>query len=451
MKFKKNLLALPLVAIIGMTSIPVLANNHVAIPLELGEEQEIEEESEAAQAISAISGTIINIFELEIDANGTIANTVVVETEGGSTYHFVLSGDVALIRNGEITELNNIQEGQQVTAYYDNTRPMLAIYPARITPSALVVSSERNNPNVHIGKFAYSDLFGGQLLSHDRSLRFELTEDTVVVDINNEVYEGSLSGRTLAVVYSGISRSMPAIPLNPKVIVLSDSQSTASSLFSSHIGTAAGVNAATETDFGRSSDTVVVHSEENGLFHFVVSENTMIVKNGQLVDFDALTEGDELNIIFESMQAIPMIFPPRLVASAIIVTNEEDFTSTHVDIFNTSSDFEGQLQSHNGSLRFEVTDETVVVDINNNPYTGSLENKKLGLIFSATTMSIPAIPLNPIVVVLGEAEEVAGANHLASTQPILPSLPPSYDLINMVELLPQFARGSSALSHRIEL
>lgn len=413
MKFKKNLLALPLIAVMGMGAMSVFANNNaVAIPLEVGGTLEamVEHELEQLELIAQVNGTIMDIIEITIDNNGNSVNAVVLETEAGMTYHFVLSENTALIRDNELVRLNEIAEGQAITAYYDNTVAIPAIYPARINALALAVSTEENHASVHIDAFTKSEAFDGQLVSADGSLRFEVTEDTVVVDINNETYTGSLENKNLAVIFTASTRSIPAVAMNPKIVVLGDSasanvESNTLALFSGLRGTVTSVELGGESDFGVALPTVILELEDGGAFHFIIEENTMFVKNGQLVALNAVEAGDEVNVQFEALQIMPAIYPSRLVASAIVVSDEDDFSTIRVEAFMDSN---GELVSSDNSLRLEITDETVVIDVNNNAYTGSLEDKKLGLIFSATTMSIPAVPINPIVVVLGEAENVAG-------------------------------------------
>jgi len=409
MKFRKNLLALPVIAVVGMGAISVFGNNDnaVAIPLDMGSTLEVMEYEVVEQNLFAhVSGTVTDIFEL----GDTLVTNVVLETEEGRTYHFILSESTALIKDGEIVGLNEIAEGQTITAHYDNTMMIPAIYPARINASALVVSSNENQGSVHVDAFTKSEAFDGQLVSADGSLRFEVTEDTVVVDVNNEAYTGSLENKNLAVVFTASTRSIPAMAMNPKVVVLGDSASVDKDantleLFSGRRGTVTSVDAGGESDFGVSLPTVILELVDGGVFHFVIEENTMIVKNGELVSLSDIEEGDEVNVQYEALQIAPSIYPPRLRASAIVISGEEDFSTTRVDVFMETG---GQLISSDNSLRLEITDETVIVDVNNNVYTGSIENKKLGLIFSATTMSIPAVPINPIVVVLGEAQNVAG-------------------------------------------
>lgn len=452
MKFKKSLLALPIVAVMGVGAISVFANSgdDTAILLDTGNvsatshDYDIESE-QVHNAFASIAGTITEIFRLPLDEQGNYSKTLVIQTEEERTLHLIMSENTVLIKNGELVSLDDIEEGQEIVAHYDNTQMVPAIYPARLQVSALVLDTN-NSTNVHVDVFNKSEAFGGQLLSSDNTLRFEVTEDTVILDTNNEVYEGSLDNKQLVIIYSAASRSLPAIPLNPKIIVLGEAHnhSHALELFGTVSGTVAGI------DKGERVTSVIIHSEETGFAHLNVVENTLFVIDGKLATLADIEEGQELTAHFEVLRPTIYIYPPRFIASALVVSSEENFSTVRVDVFTESDDFEGQIVSSDNSLRLEVTEDTVVVDVNNNAYEGSLENKKLAIIFSATTMSIPAIPLNPIVVVLGDAEDVAGFGMWH--QEYYPESEYTEDgMINMVEFLPEHARGNSSNKYAIEL
>ena len=453
MKFKKSLLALPIIAAVGVGAISVFANNNNdAILLDTGNTQalgtHVENESNYGQNLfTAVSGTVKGIFT---DRENGSADFVEIQTDDGRTYHFVVSENTLFARDGQISNLRAIEVGQSIVAHYSNTGMMPAIYPARINASALVTSTETNRASVHVDVFTRSSNFGGQLVSSDNSLRFPVSENTIIVDINNEVYEGSLENKKLAVIFTNSTRSIPALPINPTIVVLGEAGSehleNKLELFTTVTGKVMGTFESYVNQDGDSITTIIVESEESGVFHFTTNANTLFVKDGQIVTISSIEEGQEINIQFEALQMAEMIFPPRLRASAVSISGEEDFTTVRVDIFRKSSDFEGQLVSSDNVLRLDITEDSIIVDRNNNVYEGTLEDKKLAIIFSAQTMSIPALPINPVIVVLGDAEDVAGVHMLTEVE-----YSTQGSMISMVELLPEYARGNAIPRYFIEL
>lgn len=236
-------------------------------------------------------------------------------------------------------------------------------------------------------------------------------------------------GTTLAFANNNEATSEP-VAIGPELV-----EEEHSSLFANINGTVKEIIEDTETNEGETLYTIVLETEERGDYWVNIKDNTLFVKDGEIVTIDELEEDDNLVVSYEAMAPALSIYPPRLTATAVVVANEEDNATVHVDVFFTE-----KLISSDNYLRLDITEETVVIDLDNNVYEGSLENKKLAVIYSASTRSMPAIPLMPTIIVLGEAEEVIGFDLFLEKFNVVEEV--QKPIINMVDLLPAAARGN---------
>ena len=104
------------------------------------------------------------------------------------------------------------RNGRTVTAYYDMDAPAPAIYPPRLNAEIIVV--EQRGMQVKV------DWFGRDLVSSDRTLKLNLSPQTVIMTQNGLPYEGSLARKNLIVFYSISTRSIPAQTTPEEIIVL---------------------------------------------------------------------------------------------------------------------------------------------------------------------------------------------------------------------------------------
>lgn len=221
MKFKKQLLIIPAIAVLGIGTTLTFANNEIGANVpnsnspELVENEEVS--NEEVSLFANINGTVKEIIQNTETIEGETSYTLVLETEESGDVWIITNGNTVFIKNGELINISDIEEDDNLIVSYESMAPALSIYPPRINATAVVVANEEYNPIVHVDVF-----FTEGLISSDETLTLSINEETVVVDINNNVYEGSLENKKLAVIFTASTRSIPAIPLMPKIIVLGE-------------------------------------------------------------------------------------------------------------------------------------------------------------------------------------------------------------------------------------
>jgi hypothetical protein len=109
---------------------------------------------------------------------------------------------------------------------------------------------------------------------------------------------------------------------------------------------------------------------------FVVSPSTYFVEHAQV------NIGDKVTGYYDRNAPTPLIYPPQF--RAMIVVKETESKNVKVDFFNH------QLVSSDGMLRLNIGEATKIVLPNNQPFTKSVANRNLIVIYDVATKSIPA-------------------------------------------------------------
>ena len=148
------------------------------------------------------------ITEITNDKN-ELALTVVTEEDEPITTIFTLDKNVRLFKgtNAETVKKESFQIGQKIEAYYDKNKPMILIYPARITPELLFVPGKEEFSFVKVAKFDQD------MISLDRELQLTISEKTELRNEKNEVItQEDLVEKELIVFYAVTKRGMEGIP-----------------------------------------------------------------------------------------------------------------------------------------------------------------------------------------------------------------------------------------------
>lgn len=237
MKFKKHLLILPAVAIMSLGANFVFANNNT----ETNQETEVSGyQLERVGLVSRITGEVTEINEYKNDEVTTYS--LIIKGEDSKSHTIFIEEDTVFVKDGNLIDIESIEKDMNITVHYmgsgiisgpmildlneqdlkdlenfeDIDINILEEGTTRFFASAIVVNNEESISSVHV------DVFNKELISSDLSLRLVIDEDTVIMDKNGETYEGTLENKKLAVIYGVATKSMPSIPLNPKVIVLGE-------------------------------------------------------------------------------------------------------------------------------------------------------------------------------------------------------------------------------------
>lgn len=143
---------------------------------------------------------------------------VFLEGEDDSPAYFILSEDTYY------AEEVKIEKGSKITGYYETGRPMILIYPPQYTIDIVTPAYEEG--------FVKADKFDSNLLSKDKQLKLNISENTEILWENNtqinwikqptiEELETVLSNRQMLVYYDFTTKSIPAQTTPNKIIVLS--------------------------------------------------------------------------------------------------------------------------------------------------------------------------------------------------------------------------------------
>ena len=162
-------------------------------------------ETEDASNFMKFSGVITEITN---DKN-QVALTVVTEEDEPITTIFTLNDKVLFFKGTKAEPLKkeSFQIGQKVEAYYDKNKPMILIYPARITPEMLVVPGKEEFNFVKVAKFDQN------MVSLDQELQLTISKDTEIRNEDGEaITQKDLVGKELMVFYSFTKRGMEGIP-----------------------------------------------------------------------------------------------------------------------------------------------------------------------------------------------------------------------------------------------
>lgn len=119
--------------------------------------------------------------------------------------------------------------------------------------------------------------------------------------------------------------------------------------------------------------------------------------DGQTVKLtDAKPEkGAKLIGFYNTKAPMTMIYPPQPYAEVVAV-NLPEAQSAKVDIFDD------KLISKDGELKLNISPDTVVLSADGEKYTGELPGRRLAVLYSKVTRSIPGITTPEKVVVLFE-------------------------------------------------
>ena len=118
--------------------------------------------------------------------------------------------------NAETVKRESFQVGQKIDAFYDKNKPMLLIYPARITPDLLVAHEKEKLNFVKVAKFDQD------LTSLDRELQLNISKETEIRNEKGEVLtQEDLEGKELVVFYNSSTKSVPAQTVPTKIVAVS--------------------------------------------------------------------------------------------------------------------------------------------------------------------------------------------------------------------------------------
>lgn len=121
---------------------------------------------------------------------------------------------------------------------------------------------------------------------------------------------------------------------------------------------------------------ITVENELGEIVNFVVSPTTYFV-NPLVVSI-----GDKITGYYDGNAPVPLIYPPQYRAIVMVKILPEQ--NVKVDYFDS------QLKSKDGQLQLNISPYTQIVLANGQPFSTTITNRNLVVIYGPVTKSIPA-------------------------------------------------------------
>lgn len=124
--------------------------------------------------------------------------------------------------DGEMVEL---KEGDIATLYVREDTPMVLSLPAQYSPTVIVVSTDSiNTVDVDNYRKSVEGEDFGNYTNQAGTLAIHVSEETEIIKLSREMFDGNLDGCDLVVVYDVVAQSLPAQTAPSKIIVLNRAQ-----------------------------------------------------------------------------------------------------------------------------------------------------------------------------------------------------------------------------------
>ncbi|OPL07489.1 MAG: hypothetical protein AVO33_05035 [delta proteobacterium ML8_F1] len=163
-----------------------------------------EKETPAYVSFSGIVKTI------EDEENSTTILEVTHETHG--MFYLVIEDETYLV-NGDALEA-----GAEVEGFLKSDVPITLIYPPRYPAEVVVVKEASRQVTV--------DYFSEELISSDKTLKLNPTDDLPVTDRFGRPFEGDIACHNLVVTYGAATKSIPAQTTPLEIVVLTENENT---------------------------------------------------------------------------------------------------------------------------------------------------------------------------------------------------------------------------------
>lgn len=181
-------------------------------------------EERAAYYLS-VAGTVVSVEE-DADQEGSYTIEVEIDEE---TAHIIVTDRTVF----PFSAIEDIEEGDIVTAFFPANAPMMMIYPPRYV-AAVLIAGMPDDVNFQVDRFEISDNENFPFLAHGGNFAFAIGEDTEVILADGSEFLGEfeddgiewentvedMDGRRLVVIYGVSTRSIPEYATAIKVIVL---------------------------------------------------------------------------------------------------------------------------------------------------------------------------------------------------------------------------------------
>ncbi len=154
----------------------------------------LDDEEQNASNFIKFTGTVKEVTK----DNKEVTLTVESDNDEKLVSMFILNKDVIALNDASTKEvsIDSFQKGTKVDAYYDKNKPMILIYPPRITPDIIVAHGKK-------GSLVKVSKFNEDFVSLDSELHLQITDQTKLMDEKGKkIKQKDLKGKELIVFYS---------------------------------------------------------------------------------------------------------------------------------------------------------------------------------------------------------------------------------------------------------
>jgi hypothetical protein len=136
--------------------------------------------------------------------------------------------------------------------------------------------------------------------------------------------------------------------------------------------------------------SVFVESESGEQASFRISKDTFLLSSGDI------KVGSRITGYYDANAPMLMIYPPQYNAQVVVVERSDQIVKV--------DQFDKDLVSMDKFLKLNVDKDTEIVQQDGTSYTGALENKKLVVVYTTSSKSMPSQTTPKKIVVLNEKE-----------------------------------------------
>lgn len=238
------------------------------------------------------------------DQEGT-KSLVVAQKNSNLETILTLNKDAVILDQGTAEFINKPQwvEGMTIEAFYKDNLPLLAIYPAIIPPDLILVKNDSTNSSALVSRF------DKELISADKSLKLNISEDTQIIDqFGNKVEQKKVSEHPVVVFYTIATKSLPAQTTPEKIIVLVSEEEKAVAV---EEGVEVDTDVEVDTEVKQPNDHVIMDVSK---LEYIVNNEKIVApaayineQNVVMVPLRPITEALGLRVTWDGKQGSVMI------------------------------------------------------------------------------------------------------------------------------------------------
>ena len=136
---------------------------------------------------------------------------------------------------------------------------------------------------------------------------------------------------------------------------------------------------------------------EDAVFFINTTDSTVF----PFAALEDIAEGDVVTAFLPANAPVPMIYPPQYPAH-VVVAGVPEGQNVQVDRFGAWDNEDFPLLAYGGQFAFAIAEDTEVITADGDEFDGDLDGRRLVVIYSTSTRSIPELATATEVIVLFE-------------------------------------------------